>query len=67
MSDRPITAQVAAPSPIYRRGIAAVLVENGVHVVASAADGHERLGAEATDVVVGHRELPGIGEAMRGV
>ncbi len=65
MSDPPITAQVAAPSPIYRRGIAAVLVENDVHVVASVADGNELLAAGATDVVVAHLELPGIGEAMR--
>lgn len=60
-----MTAQVAAPSPIYRRGISAVLVENGIHVVASAADGTELLAAEATDVVVAHLELPQIGDAMR--
>lgn len=65
VSDQQITVQVAAAGPIYRRGIAAVLLEDGIDVVASAADGDELAGAEAADVTVAQLELPGLAAAMR--
>ncbi len=59
--------QVAAASPIYRRGIAAVLQERGMEVVAAAADGDELSAAVAADVVLVQPELPGLVGALRAL
>lgn len=59
--------QVAAVSPIYRRGIAAVLQEYDVHVAAPVADGDELLAAGDADVVLAQAQLPGLPGAMRGL
>lgn len=67
MSDQQITVQVAAASPIYRRGIAAVLQERGMEVVASAADGTALSAARPADVVLVQPELPGLVGALRAL